>query len=113
MNDAAQTISMDMEKFRSMLLDSVGVGLAVVEHDTFDVLLHNAMFGEWFPGLVSGEMNLADIIANFDGAKIHERIYAGETWKCEVEVKPKRWAITLAIEFVHAEGAGHDEIMIQ
>ncbi|MGB0572755.1 MAG: hypothetical protein ACPGQM_11965 [Alphaproteobacteria bacterium] len=30
-----------------------------------------------------------------------------------VEVKPKRWAITPAIEFVHAEGAGHDEIMIQ
>jgi len=112
-NDAAQNISMDMEQFRSMLLDSVGVGLAVVEHDTFGVLLHNAMFGEWFPGLVSGEAELADIIANFDEAKIHEQIAAGESWKCEVEVKPKRRAITLAIEFVQAEGAGHNEIMIQ
>lgn len=104
---------MNMEQFRSMLLDSVGVELAVVEHNSFGVLLHNAMFGEWFPDLITGEATLAEKLPGFDGEKIHELIASGETWKCEVEVKPKRRAITLAIEFVPAEGAGHDEIMIQ
>ena len=104
---------MNMEQFRSMLLDSVGVGLAVVEHDSFVVLLHNAMFGEWFPDLIASAASLEEIMPGFDAAKIHERIAAGESWKCEVEVKPKRRAITLAIEFIHAEGGGHDEIMVQ
>lgn len=49
---------MNMEQFRSMLLDSVGVGLSVLEHDSFTVLPHNAVFGEWFPDLIAGAASL-------------------------------------------------------
>mgnify|MGYP006415698793 FL=1 len=104
---------MDMEQFRSMLLDSVGVGLAVVDHDGFGVLLHNAMFGEWFPDIVAGDSTFADVLPKFDAELVTQKIAEGETWKCEVEVKPKRRAISLAVEFVPAAGAGHGEIMVQ
>lgn len=104
---------MDMEQFRSMLLDSVGVGLAVVDHDGFGVLLHNAMFGEWFPDIVAGEVTFADVLPKFDAELVKQKIALGESWKCEAEVKPKRRAISLAVEFVPAAGAGHGEIMVQ
>ena len=113
MTETAPDISMDMEQFRSMLLDSVGVGLAVVAPGDFSVLLHNAMFGEWFPGVIGGDASLAEILPGFDPDTIAETIEAGGSWKCEVEVKPKRRAISLAVEFVPAEGVGHGEIMVQ
>lgn len=104
---------MNMEQFRSLLLDSVGVGLAVVQPDDFSVLLHNNMFGEWFSSVLDGSESFADVLPGFDGEKIRAGIAEGGSWKCEVEVKPKRRVITLAVEFVRAEGAGHDEIMVQ
>ncbi len=104
---------MDMEQFRSLLLDSVGVGLAVVSPGDFKVLLNNAVFGEWFPGVMSGDETLADVLPGFEPELIVAEIAAGRSWKCEVEVKPTRRVVTLAIEFVHANGAGHGEFMMQ
>ena len=104
---------MNMEQFRSLLLDSVGVGLAVVRPGDFNVLLHNTQFGEWFAGVVAGEQSFDEVLPGFDADKIRGEVAEGRSWKAEVEVKPKRRVITLAVEFVRAEGAGHDEIMIQ
>jgi adenylate cyclase len=111
--DTAQDISMNMELFRSMLLDSVGVGLAVIDPQDFTVLLNNAAFGEWFPDIVAGDSSFADIVPKFDPEVISARIADGGSWKGEVEVKPKRRAISLAVEFVPADGADHGEIMVQ
>lgn len=112
MAEAAPRIAMDMERFRSLLLDSVGVGLAVVEPSGFSVMLHNATFGAWFPDAGEG-VPLASLLPEFDDEEVTDRLENGATWKREVEVKPKRRVLTLAVELVRAEG-GHDgEIMVQ
>ena len=113
MSEPAQDLSMNMERFRSLLLDSVGVGLAVVDPRSFHVLLHNAMFGEWFPGIVSGEQTLPALLPGCDSSKVAQWLIEHPSWKTEVEVKPKRRPITLAIELVPAEGASRGELMVQ
>jgi len=107
--------SMDMDRFRSLLLDSVGVGLAVVEPEGFRVMLHNAMFGQLFPAL--GEEGsaaaLPALIPEAEPEAVRAALAEAGSWKCEVEVKPKRRVITLAVELVPAEGAADGEIMVQ
>ncbi len=110
---AQDLFSMDMERFRSLLLDSVGVGLAVLEPSGFRLLLHNAAFGAWFPEAVDDGRSIAEFLPSFDREEVAGLWTAGRTWKCEVEVKPKRRVITLAIELVPAEGALNGEIMLQ
>lgn len=53
------------------------------------------------------------MLPKFDADLVKQKIAEGGSWKCEVEVKPKRRAILLAVEFVPAAGAGHGEIMVQ
>jgi len=112
-NEPAHDISMNMEHFRSLLLDSVGVGLAVVDPASHKVLLHNAMFGEWFPDVVRGTASLTDLLPKFDAEEVASTLADNRAWKCEAEVKPKRRVISLAVELVPAEGAEHGEIMVQ
>jgi adenylate cyclase len=113
MGDPVPKLSMDMEQFRSLLLDSVGVGLAVVDPSGFKVLLHNAAFGEWFPAEDGHDQTLAALLPDFDAEAVAEQIATNERWVCEVEVKPKRRVITLAIEIVPAVGSATGELLVQ
>jgi len=113
MAEPAPKLLINMEQFRSLLLDSVGVGLAVVEPDTFRLVLHNPMFAEWFPDALIGETLLNSLLPDFDPGDVKETLEAKKTWKREVELKPKRRVITIAVELVPAEGATHGELMVQ
>jgi len=104
---------MNMERFHALLLDSIGVGLAIVEPESFRVVLHNAMFAEWFPGVSAGDEALETLMPDFQAADVRAKIDEAGSWKTEVEVKPKRRTITLAIELVPAEGAARGELMVQ
>ena len=57
---------MDMNLFRSMLIDSVGVGLAVIDSNRFRVLMHNAQFNEWFPDGETTGSPIYSLIPGFD-----------------------------------------------
>lgn len=113
MSEAAPDLSMNMERFRSLLLDSVGVGLAVVDTKDFRIILHNAMFGEWFPAVSAGEEPLLSVLTELKAEEVLGQIDAKKSWKCEVEIKPKRRVITLAVEIVRAEGAKDGGLMVQ
>lgn len=104
---------MNMDRFRAALLDTVGVGLAVVEPNEFRLLIHNAMFAEWFPAVNDGAVRLLDILPDFDLPMAKARLSEQQSWKFEVEVKPKRRTIVLAIEVVPAEGSIDGELMVQ
>ena len=42
---------MKLDRFNEVLLESVGVGLAILEPETRKVLFGNRRFVEWFPGV--------------------------------------------------------------
>ncbi|MCA8929187.1 MAG: PAS domain-containing protein [Alphaproteobacteria bacterium] len=112
--DTSTPIAMDMDRFRSMLFDSVGVGLAVVDPDRFRVLMHNAQFRDWCPGL-AGDAHAAvyDLLGGFDPEAARQALDGGVSYRFEVQVKPKRRPITLACELTPAMGDDHDALLLQ
>jgi adenylate cyclase len=105
--------AMDMNRFRSMLLDSVGVGLAVIERTTFNVLMHNAQFEEWFPDVAASGTAISNSICGFDVDSARLSLEHGQTYKLEVQVKPNRRPVTLAIEVTPALGDHREALLVQ
>jgi len=112
LNDESD-VSLDMDQFRALLLDSAGVGLAVAARDTFNLLMHNSVFAEWFPQVTAGDATLADILPELAEDETLARLADGVGWKGEVEVKPKRRSLTLAVEVLPAAGTTQGELMVQ
>ncbi len=110
-------IALNMDHFRDLLLDSAGVGLAVLEPPAMNVVLYNSTFGAWFPKVAGGPCLLADLFPQTQTPPILERINDGKSWKAEIEIKPTRRAITLAVEIGPAEGGhgpgGEDALIVQ
>ena len=102
-----------MDRFKSLLVDSVGVGLAVVEPSEFMVILHNPMFREMFPAVHNGEATLATLLPDFDAQVVADHLASSQSWKSEIAIKPKRRTVSLLVELVRAEGGDSGEIMVQ
>ena len=117
MNDQADTIepiAIDMDRFRSMLFDSVGVGLAVLNRTDFGILMHNAQFREWCPGLAdAATMPIDTLVPAFDPAAAQVALDAGKPYRFEAEVKPKRRPVSLACELTPAFGGMADALVLQ
>ena len=103
---------LDMDRFRSLLLDSSGVGLAVLAPGSFQILMHNSVFNEWFPKLTSGETMVTEVLRDLAGDDGLAKLAAGGSWKGEVEIKPKRRSLTIAVEILPADGTMQGELMV-
>jgi len=93
-NDRATGVELDRAAFNRALLDSVGVGLAIAEAGTGEILFHNPRFLELFPELPANA-TIQQIVevpraADFEGEGIVVR---------EQEIKIKRRKASLLIHF--------------
>ncbi len=105
--------SMDMNLFRTMLIDSAGVRLAMVDSTRFRALMHNAQFAEWFPDATEKDAAIYSIIEDFDTDAARLAIEHGQSHKFEVQVKLKRWQISLAVEVASALGDNPGALLVQ
>ena len=96
---------MNMETFNRLLLDSIGVGLAVLDPESRDVLFFNPLFATWFPAVSDGKKALADIVPEIDIEKLaaNDGRYAGE-----IQVKIKRRTLTIAVNIAPSSGPDSD-----
>lgn len=117
MNDQPFTttpVEMDMDRFRAMLFDSVGVGLAVLDRADFRILMHNAQFREWYPGLAAEQaLQIGAIVPGFDPVAARAALDHGRPYRFEVEVKPKRRPVSLACELTPALGEVEGALVLQ
>lgn len=88
-----------LDRFNQMLLESVGVGLAIMELDTRDVLFANRRFIDWLPGTASVGRPLDEAFPDVDYKALDGKIGAGEEFVCEATIKVKRRSVTLALQF--------------
>jgi len=100
---------MKLDKFNEMLLESVGVGLAILRPDTREILFVNRRFDEWFPDGPDTAKRLEDICPDIDVARMEERLATGRPYTTEATVKVKRRTITLAL---HCSSHTHDDIAV-
>ncbi len=103
---------LNMDRFRALLLDSAGIGLAVSRPDNWSIILHNPTFALWFPSIEEGA-TLPSLLPAFSAEAVLERLAAGRAWKTEVEIKPGRRTLTLAVELLTAEGGDGSEVLVQ
>jgi len=109
---AADT-SMNMDVFRSMLLDSISMGLAVLDSERFRVVMHNAQFASWLPDTDLSDMPIYTALPNFDPDAARQAIDHGQSYKFEAEVRPKRRPISLALELAPALGDSNGALLLQ
>ena len=87
-------MTMNLEAFNRLLLESIGVGLAVFNANTHEMIVSNPLFAEWFPLPESGPRKLTDIVPTIDADKLSE---GDNAFTAEVEVKVKRRTLTIAV----------------
>lgn len=95
--------AIDLGLFNRALLDSVAVGLAVVDMASVSVLISNRRFDELFPDAATA---IADVAGDLSaiGAEPSSR---------EVEVKVRRRAVSLSVQVSKHDFAGRDVVLIE
>lgn len=101
---------MNLEHFNELLLDSVGVGLAIVEPDSLEIVFHNKRFSEWF-GDVPAQASLPSVIPSVDVARLRKRLERGRPYSTETSRKAGRREVSLGIE-VQPSGDTSGEFLV-
>lgn len=99
---------MNLTRFNELLLQSVGVGLAVLVPGTLEVLFHNRRFAEWFPAVDESGTCLDRLLPELEVEALRKATTAGQAFKAEVELKVRRRTVALAMEITpqrHGEAA--------
>jgi class 3 adenylate cyclase len=86
-----------LENFNQLLLESVGVGLAILKTETGEIVFGNRRFLEWFPGTAGVDRRLGDIVPDISRERIEADLDRTGAFSSEITIKPKRRQITLAI----------------
>lgn len=97
---------LNLGKFNQMLLETVGVGLAILDPETLEIHFTNRRFGEWFPRVREGGRRFDELFEDLDPGRLRERVESEKTYVKEAEVKIGRRAVSLAI---HVSKHLHEE----
>jgi len=100
---------MNLDKFNKMLLESAGVGLAILQPETSEIQIGNRRFEEWFPGMVGTGKRLDDICPEINFERLLERVASGREYAFETTIKVKRRSVTLAMQ---CSSHVHDEMAV-
>ncbi|HSM40658.1 MAG TPA: adenylate/guanylate cyclase domain-containing protein [Afifellaceae bacterium] len=103
---------MNLEHFNKLLLESAGVGLAVIDTDDLTVLFSNKRLHEWFPEVDTG-VPLDDLIDEIDRDAMRERFAKGRGYTVEATVKAGRRSISLAIHMSLSEAPESAGIVVE
>ena len=95
---------MNIERFNELLLESVGVGLAIIDPETLSILFHNKRFAEWFPDVESEVSVLVDVIAEIDLDRLARRLDRGRPYSRETTVKVGRRDVSLSLQISRYAG---------
>ncbi|MGP1395608.1 MAG: adenylate/guanylate cyclase domain-containing protein [Inquilinaceae bacterium] len=104
---------MDMAKFNEMLLESVGVGLAILDPKTREILVANRRFIEWFPGDSGVGRTLDQVFADINLSRLKDRLDSSRPFTTEVEIKIKRRSIILAIQISRYNNKKFDSLILE
>jgi class 3 adenylate cyclase len=104
---------MNLARFNELLLQSVGVGLAVLVPGTLEVLYRNRRFAEWFPAAEESGSCLDQLLPELDVEALRKVTTAGESFTAEVEVKVRRRTLTLAMEITPQRHADASALLLE
>jgi len=104
---------MNMDKFNEVLLESVGVALAVIDSESRTILFGNRRFVEWFPGENGVGRTLEEVFSDISLERMNARFDDERAYTTEIEVKAKRRSVTLAISIARHEHADSGVLILE
>jgi adenylate cyclase len=85
-------------RFHELLLASIGVGVAVLDPRTLDVVFHNARLAEWL-GIEEGRpMTLPELVPGIDPERLRDRMARGRAYTGEATGRAGRREIAVALQ---------------
>lgn len=106
--EPTQAPALNLDAFNRTLIESVGVGIAIVECDGLKVLFQNKQFEKLF-GTPANDITLDQLIDAPDLSALEP----GGVVTCEITVKHKRRPVTLAAHFSLHHDNGRDVLMVE
>jgi len=101
---------MTISAINEHLLRAIGVGIAIVATDSFDIWFRNEKFTEWF-----GEdgATLPDVFPELDVDLLREDLAAGRPHSVECRIKPKRRTLVIALTISRAVSNGATLLVVE
>jgi class 3 adenylate cyclase len=104
---------MNLAHFNELLLESVGVGLAVLQPDTLEILFANRRMLEWLaPGGLDGR-RLDELVPALDVASLREKLAAAGSLAADVQLRVGRRTLSLALQFSRAETGAFAVLIVE
>lgn len=92
-------------------IQSLGIGVAVVDPATWDVLFENAKFNLWFPGNAAD--SLKDRIADLDTQRAGTRISQGRKFSLQTVSKASGREVPVAVDMTSIGGDKKPSVLVE
>ena len=89
---------LDFERFNEVLLESAGVGLAIVQPESLEVTFGNRRFLEWFPDAQAGGHRLPEFLPKLDVERLGERVKGDRPYRMEAEIRVRNRPVNVALQ---------------
>ena len=104
---------MDLDRFNRLLLQSVGVGLAVFDRESHRLIFQNPRIGQWFGEAGETARSLEDFFPQIDAVRMEKRLAAGRAYSFDCEIKAGARTLSLAVEVSHQQNEALSVLMVE
>ena len=107
-----QEISLQLDnQFLLRVAQTLNIGVAIVELESWEVIFENANFFKWFPPESDADELLGERIPRLKTDRVQKRIEAGRVFTSEVESLSGERATPIAVE-IRSLGNQYDKLMV-
>ncbi len=103
---------MFFEPVNEQLLRAIGVGVALIDAESFTFRFRNPTFAEWFGEPITGE-TIDQVLDGFDLASLAEQLEQTGEYAIETQVRKKRRTLVIEMTFRRAEYKGDVIIVLE
>ncbi len=104
---------MDLDRFNRLLLQSVGVGLAVFDRESHRLIFQNPRIAQWFGERGEASNTLEDFFPQIDAERMEKRLAAGRAYSFDCEIKAGARTLSLAVEVSHQQSDALSVLMVE
>jgi len=102
---------MSIEAINEQLLRAIGVGVALVDHQSLRFTFHNDTFQEWFGDHLDGD-TISDVFAELEEDDLRAKLKATGRFTAEIKYRRKRRPLVIAVDFTAARDKDQELIVL-
>lgn len=104
---------MDDNILLKQVLQSLGIGIAIVDREKWSIILENAKFFQWFPPSVDSDENIERRLSGLDIDRLLQRLQQKRPYSFETETRTGARTTTLRVEVRPLSGSEQSLILVE